>query len=43
MSKIKIDKKAPDFNLDDFRGDQFRLSDYVGKKIVILVFNRGFV
>ena len=34
---------APDFELTDTAGQAVRLSDYVGKKHVVLVFNRGFM
>lgn len=34
---------APDFELDDSEGRKVRLSDYRGKKHVVLVFNRGFM
>ena len=41
-----IDKKqadtAPDFNMSDSESRMVRLSDYRGKKNVLLVFNRGF-
>jgi peroxiredoxin len=33
---------APDFSANDSEGRQVQLSDYKGKKIVMLVFNRGF-
>lgn len=33
---------APDFELVDVAGKTIRLSDYRGKKNVVLVFNRGF-
>ncbi len=42
MSKIALDMPAPDFELTDFRGDRFRLSDLHGRKNALLVFNRGF-
>jgi len=43
MSRVTINKKAPDFTLKDFNGKTLRLSDYEGFKNVILVFNRGFM
>jgi peroxiredoxin len=42
MPKIEINQKAPDFTLMDFNGVEYRLSDFQGKKNVLLVFNRGF-
>lgn len=42
MPKVKIDKPAPDFSLDDFNGSTFRLSENQGRGAVVLVFNRGF-
>jgi len=33
---------APDFALEDTRGNLVRLSDYRGRKHVVLVFTRGF-
>jgi peroxiredoxin len=33
---------APDFTATDSEGEVIRLSDYKGKKNVVLVFNRGF-
>jgi peroxiredoxin len=43
MSRIALDTPAPDFELADFHGNPFRLSDLRGRKKVLLVFNRGFV
>jgi peroxiredoxin len=34
---------APDFELKDTQGNIVRLSDYRGKKNVVLVFLRGFL
>jgi len=42
MSQIEINSKAPDFRLKDVREKMVQLSDFEGKKNVILVFNRGF-
>jgi peroxiredoxin len=42
MSRIALDTPAPDFELTDFHGNPFRLSELRGRKNVLLVFNRGF-
>lgn len=42
MAQVRIDMKAPVFSLTDFTGKPFSLADYEGKKLVLLVFNRGF-
>jgi peroxiredoxin Q/BCP len=42
MSQIEVNSLAPDFTLQDFKGQSVRLSDYRGKKNVLLVLNRGF-
>jgi peroxiredoxin len=42
MPKVQLNVPAPDFALDDFRGQPFRLSNLRGVKHVLLVFNRGF-
>ena len=34
---------APDFTLEDFKGQTVTLSQYEGQKNVLLVFNRGFL
>lgn len=42
---MKADTKpppAPDFEMTDSEGETVRLSDFKGKKHVVLVFNRGF-
>jgi len=35
-------RTAPDFELDDTEGRPIRLSDFKGRKHVVLIFNRGF-
>lgn len=42
MTKVDLNTPAPDFSLDDFHGNQVSLSDFLGEKHVIIVFNRGF-
>jgi hypothetical protein len=42
MSRVSLNTPAPEFNLKDFRGNNFSLSEYRNKKNLILVFNRGF-
>lgn len=42
VTAVEINKQAPDFELDDFDGKPVRLSDFAGRKHVVLVFNRGF-
>jgi peroxiredoxin len=41
-SKIVVGELAPDFELKDTQGQNIRLSDYRGKKQIVLVLNRGF-
>lgn len=40
--KVQLNTPAPDFKLADYQGNQVSLSDFKGKKNVVLVFNRGF-
>ncbi len=42
MPRVSINTPAPDFTLENFRGEAVRLSDYRGTSAVLLVFNRGF-
>jgi peroxiredoxin len=42
MPQVFINTKAPDFTLQDFRGETVRLADFQGKSHVLLVFNRTF-
>jgi peroxiredoxin len=42
MVNMKTASMAPDFTATDSEGKTLRLSDYRGKKNVVLVFNRGF-
>lgn len=39
---VRIDKPAPNFKLYTSDGDVVKLSDFLDKKNVLLVFNRGF-
>src|SRR5262245_52578874 len=42
LEKVKEGTPAPDFALEDVNRKVYRLSDYKGKKNVVLVFYRGF-
>ena len=42
MARVELDAPAPDFELSDFEGKAFRLSDLRGRRLALLVFNRGF-
>ena len=42
MPRVTLNQPAPDFTLPDYSGRAFRLSDWRGRKTVLLVFNRGF-
>ena len=41
-NRVELNTPAPDFELTGFDGATIRLSDFRGKQIVVLVFNRGF-
>jgi len=43
MSRVALDQAAPEFSLQDASGATVRLSDFRGRKHVLLVFNRGFM
>lgn len=42
LNRVKAGDKAPDFTLEDQDGKPVTLSDYRGKKAVVLVFYRGY-
>lgn len=42
MTEIALGKQAPDFVINDFNGQPVNLSNYRGKKHVVLAFLRGF-
>jgi peroxiredoxin len=43
MAKVEINTQAPDFTLKDFYGNDISLSDFLGQKNVLIIFNRGFM
>jgi peroxiredoxin Q/BCP len=43
MSRVQMNHKAPDFTLQDLHGRKISLSDFRGRKNVVLVLNRGFI
>jgi len=42
MSRVELNVPAPDFTLNDFEGKSVSLSQFAGRKNVLVVFNRGF-
>jgi len=42
VSRVALNQPAPDFGLPDFTARAVNLSDFRGRKNVLLVFNRGF-
>ncbi len=42
MPRVELNVHAPDFTLNDFNAERVSLTDYAGKKNVLVVFNRGF-
>lgn len=42
MPRVSLNQIAPEFGLPDFSGRPVSLSEYRGRKNVLLVFNRGF-
>jgi len=43
VKNVETGNSAPDFTATDATGRTVLLSDYKGKKHIVLVFNRGFV
>jgi len=41
LERVKVGDKAPDFTLENMDGKRIPLSDFQGKKNVVLVFYRG--
>ena len=42
MPRVELQAHAPDFTLNDFKGNAVSLSGFLGQKHVMVVFNRGF-
>lgn len=42
MDKVEVNTPAPAFTLNDFNGNRVSLADFLGRKNVLLVLNRGF-
>ncbi len=41
LNRVQVDQPAPDFTLESMDGSPVTLSDFRGKKRVVLVFYRG--
>ena len=42
LDRVKVGQPAPDFTLEDVEGKAVTLSEFRGKKSVVLVFYRGY-
>jgi cytochrome oxidase Cu insertion factor (SCO1/SenC/PrrC family) len=42
LQRVKIGEPAPDFTLEEIDGKKITLSEFRGKKTVVLVFYRGY-
>ena len=42
MARVELNTYAPLFTLPDFQGNSVSLSNFVNRKNVLVVFNRGF-
>ncbi len=42
MPRVSLNQPAPNFSLPDFAGNRVSLSDFRGRKNVLLAFNRTF-
>jgi len=42
LERVKVGQPAPDFTLEESSGKNISLSDFRGKKSVVLVFYRGY-
>jgi len=43
MPQVSLNTPAPDFTLQNFKGESVSLSGFKGQSNVLLVFNRGFM
>jgi peroxiredoxin len=43
MASMEINQEAPDFEIEDFKGNSFKLSSFRGKSNILIILNRGFV
>lgn len=43
MKNIEVNQLSPNFEIEDFNGNKFNLSDFKEKSNVLIVLNRGFV
>jgi len=43
IASIELNKKAPEFEIEDFKGNKFKLSDFRKENNILIVLNRGFI
>lgn len=42
MARVKVNQYAPDFEVEDFKDEKFKLSNFKDKSNVLIILNRGF-
>ncbi len=43
MASVELNKQAPAFEIEDLKGNKFKLSDFRGESNILIVLNRGFI
>lgn len=43
MASVELNKRAPDFEIEDLKGNKFKLFDFRGESNILIVLNRGFI
>lgn len=43
VASVELNKQAPAFEIEDLKGNKFKLSDFRGESNILIVLNRGFI